>query len=139
MWTAPRLAGLATVLLMLVFCAPASAASFVVDNGGDGHDRNLGDAACDGSPNGEPSFCTLRAAVEEANALEGDYTIDIEVPDVLLTLGADLGAVEISANVTINGRGATRTTIRQTLSPGSGDRVFDVLGGADVTITGVEI
>jgi hypothetical protein len=139
MWTAPRLAGLATVLLMLVFCAPASAASFVVDNGGDGHDRNLGDAACDGSPNGEPSFCTLRAAVEEANALEGDHAIDIEVPDVLLTLGADLGAVEISANVTINGRGATRTTIRQTLSPGSGDRVFDVLGGADVTITGVEI
>jgi hypothetical protein len=135
-WIA-RVSGLA-VLLVLCFCAPAWAATFVVDNGGDGHDRNLGDAVCDGSPNGEPAFCTLRAAIEEANALEGEHTVDVEVPDVLLTLGAG-GAVEISANVTINGRGATRTTIRQSLSPGSGDRVFDVMGGADVTITGVEI
>jgi hypothetical protein len=133
-----RVSGLA-VLLVLGFCGPASAAVFVVHNGGDGHDRNLGDAICDGSPNGEPAFCTLRAAIEEANALGGDHEVDVEVPDVLLTLGSGLGAVEITANVTINGQGATKTTIRQTLSPGSGDRVFDVMGGADVTITGAEI
>ena len=125
-----RLAGLAAVLLLLVLCAPASAdETFVVDNGGDGHDLNPGDGVCDGSPNGDPAFCTLRAAVEEANALPGTDSVNFDVDEVQLTIAGG-GAIEISSNLTIEGRGALSTSISQeSVGPDSGDRVFDI--GAD--------
>jgi len=141
MLTAPRLAGLATVLLMLVFCAPASAANFIVDNGGDGNDRNPGDGICDGSPNGDPAFCTLRAAVEEANALEGEDLIDVQVDVVQLTLGGTLGAIEISTDMAIEGQGAESTYILQEVPQfSSGDRVFDITApGAKVALRRLQI
>ena len=140
MSTAPRLAGLATVVLTLLFCAPASAANFTVDDGTDSHDRDPGDGICDGSPNGDPAFCTLRAAVEEANVLEGPDAIQIDVDDVGLRL--DLGGViEIESEVTIQGLGASQTGIRQEVPffQDGGDRVFDVKAGANVVISGVTI
>ena len=71
MSTASRFAGLATLLVALVFCAPASAAIFVVEDIGDGHDVNPGDAVCSVTSSPDPPICTLRAAIEEANALGG--------------------------------------------------------------------
>jgi hypothetical protein len=133
------LLGLATLLLLLAFSAPAFAAPFVVDDGGDGHDREPRDGVCDGSPNGDPAFCTLRAAVEEANALAGEDTVDVQVPEVRLTLASTFGAVVITSNMTIKGQGAISTTIRQELNPGSGDRVFDVAADSQVTLAGLEI
>ena len=85
---------------------------------GTGSDRNPGDAICDGSPNGAPAYCTLRAAIEEANALSSDDVVTFSVGDVALTIAGG-GAIEISSNVTIQGEGATVTKIAQELSPGS--------------------
>jgi hypothetical protein len=139
MLTASRLTGL-IVLLMLVLCAPASAANLVVDSAQDGHDRNAGDGICDGSPNGDPAFCTLRAAVEEANALDGDDDITIDVFGGIQLSLANGGAIEIDSNVTITGFGASSTiAFQETPETGSGDRVFDIAAGAKVTIEGLGI
>ena len=94
-------------MLLLVLSAPASAASFIVDNGGDGHDRNPGDGVCDGSPTGDPPFCTLRAAVEESNVLGSEDDIQFDVTEVQLTIAGG-GAIEIATGepLTIQGREA---------------------------------
>ncbi len=51
----------------------AAAANFVVNSNADKTDANPGDGLCD-TGEGE---CTLRAAVQEANALEGSDSISI--------------------------------------------------------------
>ena len=136
MSTVSRLAGLATVLLMLVFCAPASAAIFVVEDGGDGHDTDPGDEVCRVNNPPDPPICTLRAAIEEANALGGPDVVDLAVSDVGLFLALG-GAIEISSEVTVLGDEDGTTGVRQEvpLSPGGGDRVFDIQAGADVTLS----
>ena len=50
-------------------------ATFVVDSTGDGGDSNAGNGVCDdGTGN-----CTLRAAIEEANALSGTDTVKLGI------------------------------------------------------------
>ncbi len=53
----------------------------VVNSTGNSADANPGDGSCDtgGSVDGEPE-CTLRAAIEEANALEGRDRIRFDIP-----------------------------------------------------------
>lgn len=61
-------------LMALGFLNPAQAATFTVDiafDGDDAHDINPGDGVCSDSL----AFCTLRAAMEEANALAGPDVI----------------------------------------------------------------
>src|SRR5215210_6449282 len=53
-----------------------AASTFTVNSTGDGADSNTGDGVCnDGSGN-----CTLRAAVEQANATSGADTIAFNIP-----------------------------------------------------------
>ena len=60
---------------------PAQAAqTFVVNRATDEPDRNLADAACDVSANAGPQ-CTLRAAIQEANATPGADTIAFAIPN----------------------------------------------------------
>lgn len=65
--------GLAVVFLLWggwLLSPTAHAATFIVTGTGDAGDRNAGDGLCDYSAN--PGLqCTLRAAIEEANALGG--------------------------------------------------------------------
>ncbi len=77
--------GLAGVMALLLAAAllpgvyPARAAiseSFTVNSPGDGGDQNPGDGYCDTSAGS--GVCTLRAAMEEANASPGHVTIDFE-------------------------------------------------------------
>ena len=135
--TVGRLLGLAT-LLLLALSSPAGAATFIVDNGGDGHDRDTLDAVCDAAPSGETPFCTLRAAVEQSNAADDEDLVSVQVSDVALTLAGG-GAIEIDKDVTIQGVSADSTAIFQELSPGSGDRVFDIAVGAKVTLDALTI
>jgi large repetitive protein len=80
---------------------PATAYTFTVNSTADSHDANPGNGVCADSQ----GRCTLRAAVEEADADPAGSTITITVPAG--TFALTLGTLEESANtITINGAGA---------------------------------
>jgi len=54
-----------------------AATTLVVNSTGDGGDSNLGNGSCETST---PAECTLRAAIEEANALAGTDLIEFNIP-----------------------------------------------------------
>jgi CSLREA domain-containing protein len=139
-----RLLGPALAIAALQCAAPATAqaASFTVSSTADAVDANPGDGICEtGAGNG---ICTLRAAIQEANALPGDDTIVLPAGTYTLSLaGVDedasaTGDLDISSNLTIAGAGAATTII----DGGALDRVFQVgtpFFDAAVTISGVTI
>jgi CSLREA domain-containing protein len=111
----------------------AAPATLIVNSTVDAADTNPGDGQCLTGAN----TCTLRAAVQEANAVD-DHNV-IEVPAGTYELGA-LGAgedaaatgdLDITAPVTIAGAGAAATIVDGT----GGDRVFHLLPAiADVEL-----
>jgi hypothetical protein len=62
----------------LAACVPSGGSTFVVNINGDGHDTHPGDGICTAVV-GKPA-CTLRAALEESNALAGANTINFNLP-----------------------------------------------------------
>jgi CSLREA domain-containing protein len=103
-------------------------ATFTVNNLGDAADANPGNGACATSG----SVCTLRAAVQEANALGGTDMINISVTGTI-TLSSALP--DLSGDVTINGPGASSLTI----SGNNSVRPFLINGGVTVTISNLTI
>ena len=109
------------------------AATFNVTSTMDAVDASPGDGICASAG----SQCTLRAAVQEANALPGADTIMLPAGTYVLTVGgasarcedaAAKGDLDITDDVTIIGAGAPITII-----DGNGiDRVFDVAAKADI-------
>jgi CSLREA domain-containing protein len=74
---------LAMVTLLSIPVMPALSASvFVVNSTGDSPDINVGDGICDdgGDAPTVPAACTLRAAIEEANATSEADTIAFNIP-----------------------------------------------------------
>ncbi len=128
----PALAGL--------LCAPnasAQASSFLVNSTADTPDANPGDGiAADAG-----GTTTLRAAIQEANAIGGAALIRLDLQsNYTLTMagaGEDLcatGDLDITANITLDGA-------LSTLNAAGMDRAFDVHPGGrlycvDLTITG---
>ena len=60
------------MLLILGMESAGWSATFTVNSTNDAVDNNLGDGICETATLGE---CTLRAAIQEANALAGDDTL----------------------------------------------------------------
>ncbi|MBC7815710.1 MAG: hypothetical protein IAG10_02295 [Planctomycetaceae bacterium] len=111
--------------------------TFVVDSTLDTADANPGDGVAADSM----GRVTLRAAVQEANALAGADTITLSAGNYLLGLfgngeqSAASGDLDITDELTITGAGADLTDL-----DGVGqDRVFDILVGVTVTISGMKI
>lgn len=142
--TAPVRLLLAAVLSLLLYVSadgggvPVYAANFAVDSTADAVDANPGDGICDdGAGN-----CTLRAAIQETNALPGadtitlppgTYTLSIEGPGESLAATGDL---DITDGLSILGAGKETTTI----DGGGIDRVFHIHSGATTAhILGVAI
>jgi hypothetical protein len=129
---------LAAALMLAIAPAPAGAFTiFTVDDTADLPDAENGDGLC--TTNG--AGCTLRAAVEEANALTGNDGIVVPAGtfDLQIIQG---GALEITETAFILGAGARSTLIRQERDDGldTGDRVFDIAGSTTtVTISDVMI
>jgi trimeric autotransporter adhesin len=107
----------AACLLALLFClasaTPASAATFTVNSATNVNDNNPGNGLCQSS-NGTGRVCTLRAAIEEANALAAGapHTINFNIP----------GGTLAAATITVTGTPLppiTRagTTINATTQP----------------------
>jgi CSLREA domain-containing protein len=115
---------------LTVGVAPAVAATFTVDSTADAVDAAPGDGVCAANGNG----CTLRAAVQEANAHAGADTINVPAGTYVLTItgagedSAATGDLDLTDDVTISGAGTTETII-----DGNGmDRVFDIFNSASL-------
>jgi len=116
------------VLLPTLAAPPAHAAVFTVDTTDDDVDVIPGDGFCLTAA----MDCSLRAAVQEANALGGSNTITLPAGTYLLTVagqnedGAATGDLDIAGHVfdtlTIRGAGAATTIV----DGGGIDRVFHV-------------
>src|SRR5437870_652478 len=110
---------------LLLAVAPAAAATFTVnDDTADAVDAAPGDGSCATAG----GTCTLRAAIQEANAHSGPDTIMVPAGTYLLTIlgrGEDMAAtgdLDITDDLTIIGAGADRTIV-----DGNGiDRIFDI-------------
>ena len=122
-------------ILLLIVPGLAQGKEFNVASGAtvDAGDVNPGDGNCTST---FLFFCTLRAAVQEANAWAGADTIKVPAGHFVLTLGginedgAISGDLDISENLTITGAGANSTVV----DAAGIDRVFDVLDGVDATL-----
>lgn len=124
------------LLLTCLVSVPTYGATFTVNSTADEVDNNPGDGVCATAG----GTCTLRAAVQEANALAGVDTIDLPAGTFLLQLtgiGEDLAAtgdLDITEGLTINGAGSDATII-----DGLGaDRIFHVIA-VDVQFNNVAL
>jgi len=111
---------LALFIIFGVFSADVQAAAFTVVSSADTNDANLGDGLCaDSSGN-----CTLRAAVQETNALSGadSITFSLSAPTVSLTLGELL----VTDNLTVTGSAV--------INANNASRVFNIQR-AGITVT----
>src|SRR4029077_9088399 len=112
---------------------PGHAATFVVNTTADTAGAVRGDGPCADSG----GACSLRAAVQEANALAGPDTIVLGAAIYVLTgaAGDDLalsGDLDITGDLTLNGAGTASTII----DGGGVDRVLDIdPSGVGVSVT----
>lgn len=120
---------IAFLLAVLAGAAPAAALDFDVTAADDRPDAGPGDGVCDAGG----GVCTLRAAVQEANASAGADTIRVPAGLYRLTVrgaaedGAASGDLDLTDTVTITGAGPTVTVVDGRKAK---DRVFDVYAGA---------
>ena len=124
-----------TALCVLAAANLGRAAMFVVNDTADAVDMTPADNLCL-TAGGK---CTLRAAVQQANALTGPDTIMLPAGTYTLTISgrcedtAATGDLDITEDLTITGAGAATTII----DGGGIDRIFDVwapLSVSEVTI-----
>lgn len=115
----------ALLALALAAGTNARAATFAVDSGDDGVDAAPGDGAC-ATAGGR---CTLRAAIQESNALAGEDTIVLGAGTFVLSLpGSDedasaSGDLDVSDDLVLIGAGADATIV----DAGALDRVLDLV------------
>lgn len=113
-------------------CPVTFGSTFSVNSTADAPDHNPGDGLC---ATGEDT-CTLRAAVMEANATPGTDRILVASGTYALTLSgtddtAALGDLDVLESMTIESDGFLATID----AAGLGDRVFDIFGGREATVT----
>ncbi len=128
---------LAVILSSLLIALPAHAANFVVNSGEDLADLEPGNGLCVAyilfvPPFYVLPFCTLRAAIQEANALGSSNSIQLQEREYILQhggTGEDLGAtgdLDITGTLSLVGAGVGQTVINGNKT----DRVFDIHAGA---------
>ncbi len=122
-------------IFVLQFSSLTFAATFVVDNNGDTIDANTADNLCLDS-NGN---CTLRAAVEQANALAGDDTITFDLA-ASSPISLIISELPINTNITIVGTDASQITVQRSTVSGTPEfRIFNIAVVANVTITNLTV
>ena len=108
--------GAACVAAMMLTAAPAAAATVTVNSTGDGSDASAGNGSC-ATSGGQ---CTLRAAIQEANASAGTDSITFAIGSGPVTLNVS-SLPAITQPVTIDG----------TTQPGfAGAPIVEVHGGS---------
>ncbi len=123
----------------------AGPVGFIVNSTADVVDQNIGNGVCDtGNLVGSDPECTLRAAVQEANASAED---NISVPAGTYTLAivgtgednAAKGDLDVTSTMTITGAGSGLAVIQAGTTDSNGiDRLFQVKSGS-LTLTDVTV
>ncbi|WP_119071209.1 calcium-binding protein [Rubrobacter indicoceani] len=133
----------------LLLTDEARAATFTVNSSADAADASPGDGRCATGGN----ECTLRAAIQEANALAGADTINLPAGDYALAItnenvdpvsnpggapenASATGDLDVTGRTTIAGAGSGTTTVDASRVL---DRVLDVRPGARVTVSGLTL
>jgi CSLREA domain-containing protein len=117
--------------LALAMATRALAVEFQVNTNLDQVDMNPGNGSCQTAA----STCSLRAAVQEANALAGVDVIQIPAGTYTLTIAgaeedaAATGDLDLTEQVAVIGAGAGATVVNGNQL----DRVFDGLANADIS------
>ena len=136
-----RISSLVCVLTLFyflsVFSIQANSADFTVNLTTDEHDADTSDSICDTNLAAAGQQCTLRGAVEQANAFSGNDRILFNLPSnstiTLTTVNG--GEMLIEDGLEIVGTGAQNLSI----NGGGGDnRIFSTLN-ANVTISGMTL
>ena len=128
---------LAWVLFSMATPGLVGAKTFIVDSTLDEPDKNPGDGVCMSAS----GHCTLRAAIQEANALPGPDVIKLKTGLYMLTIpgrsedGSATGDLDITEDLAIIGTGANNTFI----NGGKLDRVFHIIGSISVSFTNLTI
>jgi uncharacterized repeat protein (TIGR01451 family)/CSLREA domain-containing protein len=128
-----RLCRLIAWAALSLVAAPGQAATFILNTTADTVDAVPGDGICADSG----GACSLRAAVQEANALAGPDTINLAAATYFLSgaAGDDVavsGDLDITGDLTLTGAGNASTII----DGGGVDRVLDIdPSGAGVSVT----
>jgi len=136
--------------LLLALPAPLRAIDIQVTLLGDATDPNPGDGICDIDPSTPAPVleCTVRAAVQTANALAGPDKILLREANHVLTLvgagedDAETGDLDVTSEITIEGPDyiaglgySTSFIDAKKLK----DRIFDVQAGGMLTLNGVSL
>ncbi len=125
--------GLAACAALLIGAGPAQAVNYIVDSTGDGSDVAAGNGLCATVS----ATCTLRAAMEDAQALGGTNTITlVGLPDPsTIDLGSALPTIS-GQTLTITGAGQDALTVRRV---SGGDYPIFTTNASDVSIAGMTI
>ena len=105
------------------------AATFDVNDPNDAGDTSPGDGICDSDEASPGPQCTLRAAIEEANALPGPDTINLAAAGPYYLTE---GVLTVTSEITLNGNG-------ETISAGGLSRIFLVEGDGVLSLDGVTL
>ncbi|MCH7813062.1 MAG: hypothetical protein IID40_03480, partial [Planctomycetes bacterium] len=130
--------GWSVAIATVVVLPSAALGQWVVNSPADIWDWNVGDGLCEVIGPGT-GLCTLRAAIQEANAQPGPNTIVVPVTVLLTLAGAGenaalFGDLDITDDLTITGFGSTQ------IIGGGLDRVFHIVSsGITVSISGLII
>jgi CSLREA domain-containing protein len=122
-----KLSLFATALLLLSVLAVINVRAqtgrlFTVNDAADTNDANAGDGFC-ADANGK---CTLRAAVQEANAAPAQDAVNFSLPTPS-TINLTLGELPITSNIYIVGPGARKLTVQRSPSAGTANfRIFNI-------------
>jgi CSLREA domain-containing protein len=111
-------------LFPLIFTVAASAATFTVTNAGDAIDATPGNGLCATAG----GVCTLRAAIQEANALAGTDTVNFSIASGPQTIAPATDLPLITGDLTIDG----------TTQPGSGSAPRILLDGNNARAIGLD-
>ena len=122
-------------IMMMAFSRIAGAVNFTVNDTADLVDSNTADGQCLTASN----TCTLRAAIQQANALLGPGTDAVNIPAGIYRLTipgvgddqAASGDLDITDNLDVIGAGPGQTII----DAGGIDRVFDIVVSTSTSIS----
>ena len=126
-------------IMMMAFSRIAGAVNFTVNDTADLVDSNTADGQCRTATN----TCTLRAAIQQANALIGPGTDAVNIPAGIYRLTipgvgddqAASGDLDITDNLDLIGAGPGQTII----DAGGIDRVFDIVVSTSTSISALSI
>ncbi len=137
----------ATLFLVALFAVTLSTEAFgltfQVNNTGDASDVAPGDGICDSDAMVSGAQCSLRAAIEEANAHAGSDVVTFIVSNNfggqsgIPTIGVTQALPDLSSNITISGPGPRELVLQRVGA--AGYRIFNVTTASAVTISGLTL